>query len=71
MKRTLSVFVLALAMVALVGCKKKTTPTDGVSVPAVPESTVEAGKTAVKDASAEAKKTAAELPAKPKDHPAH
>lgn len=68
MKRTLSVFVLALAMVALVGCKKKPAPTDGVSVPTVSESDVDAGKAAVKDAAAEAKKAAAEVP---KDHPAH
>ena len=71
MKRTLSVFVLALAMVAFVGCKKKPAATEGVAVPEVTESTVDAAKTAVKDAPAEAKKAAAEVPAKPKDHPAH
>lgn len=61
MKRTLSVFVLAFAMVALVGCKKKAAPAaGGVSVPKIEQSDVDAAKTTADNAAAKAKETAAD-----------
>lgn len=62
MRRILSAFVLAFVMVAFVGCKKKAEPA-GVA-PTVSKSNVDAAKAAANDASAEAKKAAAEIPKK-------